>query len=1068
MDRLSVGAPSAGGPPPPDPGNPPAHRAAPARAPDEFQREAVEHGEGPLLVVAGPGTGKTFVIEQRVLHLIGALGVRPDQILCLTFTEKAAEEMRRRIENALAGAHVQGMPVVSTFHAFCGDLLREFPVESDVPRDFRVLEGPRLLRFIMKRIDSFNLQHFRIRRSAIEFAQELDKFVSRCHDELLTSSAALARAKDFERAASSETDRQQARLWAEFAECKRMVEEELGDGRFLTFGDLISRSVRLLEDHPGIRAKLQARFRHLLVDEFQDDNFAQGRLVTLLAEPQGRVTVVGDDDQSIYRFRGAHPQILAEFETVWRPRGLRKVVLRQSYRSTPAIVAASSMLIARSPAHDREKVLVPAPGATGPPVRIVRTPDADRQAGYVAERVRLAQAHGVPLRQIAVLFRSMNHADALMRALGRGHLPAEVLGAGGLFDRREVRDTLAWASVVLNPLRDDLAAFRVLWTPELGIDPMDIARLTRAASDARKPLFEFVKDPTKVPDVSMEAKAALLALTRRLEAFQPEAQQLPAAEALARVIEFSGIRLRLDPDDPVGRRAAKNLALLLQLAEEVAADSDHPGLEEFVELTSLISKGPLDLPAAEPDLTEESVKVMTIHQAKGREFALVLVPDLIDKRFPPAVQAGLTEDFFVGLHHPETPRGARDDEERRLLYVAMTRAANALELLTFEAHESGRAAYPSPYLAELGYADGAPQGPLKSGIEVVEHAPLRRPSPTGPAVPVEADEEELVRGAVGILRGEPPANAAEAHAQLKGLVARWAAAFTTGPSPAGPVGQALADLAPVLGQIELPGPRDRVPVHHARPGVLQGVLDVSYSQLNTYERCPRQYMYGSVLNLRGRQSRQALAGNVIHTVLEQFYKSFKTARDATMDDLLGLYEAAFAAAAFENELERRQHYDDGLEMVKAFFEEERKRTTEPHLIEQWFEFTLGTVKVRGRVDRIDRHPDGRFEVIDYKTGRAESKKAYATENLQLPIYAMAMREHFKLPLKAATIYALKDKKRITLNVGEDLTEDAIERARRKILGIASDIRAGKFDPDPDPNKCPWCEFRMLCPASEAK
>jgi len=1020
-----------------------------------------------LLVVAGPGTGKTFVIQHRVLHLITKLGVKPGEILCLTFTEKAAEEMRRRIEEAQAAAKIAGSPTVATFHSFCQRVLTEFAVQADMPRAFRVLEGARLLRFIMKRVDDFNLKHFRIRRGAIEFAQELEGFASRCHDELMTTEKALARARDFEAQAKTAEARHQAQLWAELAESKRMLEEELDDGRFVTFGQLITRVIRLLEAHPEVRAKLQARYRHLLVDEFQDDNYAQGWLVTALAEPHGRVTVVGDDDQSIYRFRGAHPGILKEFEDLWGPRGLKKVVLKQSYRSPAPIVEASSLLIARSAAHDTAKVLAPVRGKTGPPVLVVRCPDSERQAAYVVERARRAQADGVPLRKIAVLFRSMNHADGVIRALQNAQVPAEVLGAGGLFDRREVRDALAWAAFVTNPLSDDLAAFRVLWAPEVALDPMDVARLTRVASESRKRVFEFVKDPSRVPELSADARGKLLALAERVGAFQGEARQYPAGEALARVLEFSQIRARLDPDTRGGRRGAKNLHMLLALAETVGADTDHPGLEEFVELCALIAKSALDLPEAEPDLTEESVKVMTIHQAKGREFDLVLIPDLIERRFPPSAQADLTEEFFVGVHHPETKEDARLDEERRLLYVAMTRAAHALELLTFEAHGGGRSAYPSPFLDELGYADGAPAGRLTSGLEVVEYAPLSAPAREGPAIPFEADADELVRGAVGILRGGAPGDETAALDQLRGLVARWAAAHRADGATPKASADLLKRLEPLIGPVPVPRPRDRAPVHEVRPGVLDGVLDLSYSQLDTYERCPRRYLYGSVLNLRGRSGRHALAGNAIHAALEEFYKRFKHPRDAKLDDLLALFDEEFAKAEFDNELERRQHYDDGVEMAKEFFEAERTRNTETVEVEKSFEFKLEDTRVRGRIDRIDRHPDGRFEVIDYKSGKIESKKAYANENLQLPIYAMAM-DAMGMELKCATIYGLKEGKRVTLNRGADLTEEAIARARARIVDIARDIRAGRFEPDPKPQNCDWCDFRVLCPATEPR
>lgn len=1032
--------------------------------PDDDQRAAIEHAAGPLVVLAGPGTGKTFVIQQRVLHLVAAQGVRPEEVLCLTFTERAAEEMGSRVRAALAGAGVSGSPTVATFHSFCQDLLRRHAVEADVPRNFRVTSGARLLRFIMRHIDGFNLQRFRVRRSAIEFAQELEKFASRCHDELKTPEEALARARALAQAAGTAAAREQALVWEELAEAWRALAEELEDARFLTFGDLVSRAVRLLRERPEVLARVRGRYRYLLVDEFQDDNFAQGELVSLLAEPDGRVTVVGDDDQSIYRFRGAHPRILREFEERWRPRGLVKVVLRQSYRSTPQVLAAASCIIGGSPGHDPEKVIRPAEGPEGPPVKVVRAPDEQRQAEYLMARVRRALREGVPPQKVAVLFRSMGHAGPLARALHASEVPAEVVGAGGLLDRPEVRDLLAWASFAANPLSDDLAAFAVLWSPEARLDPTDVARVTRAAGAARKPVFEFVKDPARVEDLSAAGKARLEELAERAEGVQAEARQLPAGEALARVLEVSGLRARLDPDRLEGRRALRNIDQVLALAHEVASDTDHPGLETFVELMDLIGRNGLDLSEAEPDLAEASVKVMTVHQAKGKEFDLVLVPDLVERRFPPQGAVGLSEGFFVGWHHGETVEASQADEERRLLYVAMTRAARALELVTFQHHGGRRPAYPSPFLEELGVEDEGPPGPTAAGVVVEDFAPLAEPpAPPGPARGGQARLEEAVRGALAVLAGRPPEGREAARARVRELLGHLAAAHGS----AGATLEVVRELEGTLGAVPVPAPREDAPVHHTRPGVREGPLDLSYSQLKTYESCPRQYLYGSVLNLRGRPSRHALAGSVIHSVLEEFLTSFKHTRDATLDDLLGIFEAQFARADFETELERRQHYEDGLEMMKRFYEDDRARTTEPKELEKWFEFELRDVRVRGKIDRIDRHPDGRFEVIDYKTGRVDSRRAYAEKDLQLPIYTMAMQEGLHLDMKCATIYALKDGKRITLNLGKDLTEGAIAAARTRILDIAEAVRAGRFDPDPEERKCSWCEFRMLCPASQS-
>lgn len=657
--------------------------AVPRRLSPE-QEAAAAVLSGPVRVVAGAGTGKTAVIAARFRRLLEA-GASPGDVLVMTFTERAAAEMRERI---LADCEVADVPHVGTFHAQAMRWLREEGRRVGVHPAFRILAGAE--RWIAMRELMWELGGALVgTERPDDLVWPLLELLERVRQELVpmrSLQAWVGRVTDPER---RELLAGAVRLFQVYAgRCRR-------EG-VLDFDDVLVHAVRLLEEHAEVRERLSARFRWLLVDEYQDTNLAQERMVELIAGPGGNVCVVGDDDQSIYRFRGASRASMDRFLACFP--GAVTLTLGRNLRSTGRIVEAARRLIERNPERLEKPLAAEPEREAGQPVEVWRCPDAEAEAEAIAAEAAAAHAGGVPLGAIAVLARTHAIARPVARALARAGVPYQHWAGRGLFRQPEVRDLIAYLRLLHDP-GDLLALARLLTRPPLCLDLEEALRQVRAGDRPRAPLQALADwEPTA-------AWAGLVLELSALKATLGVDELLFELLNRTRYLEvlLPGLRYGME-----GRRVAANVGRFAELVSDYCEVRRDHSLSLFVEHLDLVLRSGLDEDVAEVEGMEDAVQLMTIHRAKGLEFDLVFVPALVEGRLPqPRRRDGVSA--IAGLELPpqllEPAVRRREDqlaEERRLCYVAITRARRRLVLSWAERYEGGRPWRPSRFLDELG------------------------------------------------------------------------------------------------------------------------------------------------------------------------------------------------------------------------------------------------------------------------------------------------------------------------------------------------------------------------------
>jgi DNA helicase-2/ATP-dependent DNA helicase PcrA len=654
------------------------------------QVEAVTHDQGPLLIVAGAGTGKTTVLTRRIAHLIATGRARPTEILALTFTDKAALEMEERVDVLVPYGYADVR--ISTFHAFGDRLLREHALELGLTPAFRVLNRAEQVVFLATRLFELPLARFRPLGDPTRHLQALTSLFGRAKDEDVTREAYLAHAAALEAESAAHPDDAERRDLAartmELARTYAAYQDLIAREGFIDFGDQIFLALRLLRERPYVLAHYQRRFRYLLVDEFQDTNHAQFELVKLLAAGHRNVTVVGDDDQAIFRFRGASMSNILGFHAAYP--GARQVVLVRNYRSGQRLLDAAHRLIRYNDperlefARGIDKRLVAAAGpGVAPDHRSYETvtQEADAVARAIEEDV---QAGRRAYRDFAILVRANADADPFIRSLNMRGIPWTFSGNQGLYGRPEVRLCIAFLRVVARP--DDSVSLHHLAESWLfGVPAVDLARCGVHADRRNRWLFDVLRGLDETPELraslSPEGVAVIARLVKELERFMGLAAELGTGELLYRFFDDSGWLGRMYHASTAREEAeVQNVTRFFRRLEDAQRVLPRDHVREFVKhLDALIEAGE-DPPVAEADIDAPAVRVFTVHKAKGLEFPVVFVVGLAQGRFPWPNRSEVLELPDALLRDRPSAADFHVQEERRLFYVAMTRAKESLHL----------------------------------------------------------------------------------------------------------------------------------------------------------------------------------------------------------------------------------------------------------------------------------------------------------------------------------------------------------------------------------------------------
>jgi DNA helicase-2/ATP-dependent DNA helicase PcrA len=962
------------------------------------QREAVLHGEGPLLIIAGAGTGKTTVLTRRIAHLIATKRARPEEILALTFTEKAAAEMAERVDQLIPWGYAETQ--VLTFHAFGDRVLREWALEAGLDPRFRVLSQPEQVIFLRERLFRLPLDRFRPLGDPTRHLSALTTLVSRAKDEDVSPAEYRTWAQARLAAAATDEARDEAASHAELAAFYEAHQRLLGEAGLVDFGDQIHRTLVLLRRRPSVRAALRARFRYVLVDEFQDTNHAQLAMLELIAGEGSNLTVVGDDDQAIYRWRGAAAANLLAFRRLHR--GAREVVLVENYRSTQVILDAAARLVSYNNPHRLEAIAgidkrLRSSRAEGPPVRHLAfdtvSAEADAVAAAAAERLK----RGARPRDLAILVRSNADADPFLRALNVRGIPHRFSGSRGLYAREEIRLLVSFLKVLANP-DDSVALFYLAGSELYRLPETDLLRLSHYARRKTRPLLEVLRELPKneeLASVSSRAREAAERLVADLERAAGEVPRRRTGEVLYGFLQRSGLLGRLAKQATAEAEArVRNIARFFETVKAYGDVAEHDRVPAFVAHLELLREAGDDPAVAEGPLDEDAVHVLTVHKAKGLEFKVVFLVGCAESKFPlqhrgdalalpePLVKEDPTGGAPADVSTPALRGQASGHllEERRLFYVAMTRAMDELVLTSAADYGTARARKLSRFVVEA--LDLASPRPVAHRTSPLEALAREAPAP------------------------EPP--------------------------------------APQEGQL----PEDEV-------------LRLSYRQIDDYETCPLKYRYLHVLRVPLLAHHAVVYGHAVHEAVRGHFERRLAGRTADVEALVADFHAAWVSEGFlsrEHEEERRR---EGETALRRFHAEEAARPWRPVAVERDFAFLLERSRIQGRYDLV-MEDAGETTIIDFKTGDVRDQKAAdrrARESLQLDLYALAwLRTTGRLPERVELRFletGLASSRRPT-PVEATATEARIRAA-------ASAIRRREFEALPTFFACSQCPFREICP-----
>jgi DNA helicase-2/ATP-dependent DNA helicase PcrA len=702
------------------------------------QREAVLHGDGPLLIIAGAGTGKTTVLTRRIAHLIASKRARPEEILALTFTEKAAIEMAERVDQLIPYGYAETW--IGTFHAFGDHVLREAALEAGINPDFRVLTKPEQIIFLRERLFALPLRRFRPLGDPTRHLDALLTFVSRAKDEDVAPEAYRVWAEAQAAAAVTPEARQEADTQLELAGFYEACQSMLAAAGVVDFGDQIFRTLSLLRGNPALVAKLRERYRYILVDEFQDTNHAQLEMVRLVAGAESpNITVVGDDDQAIYRWRGAAAANLLAFREVYP--GGREVILVENHRSTQPILDAAARLISYNNPYRLEVVAridkrLRSPRAGGRAVRHVRYDTGSAEADGVAGQIEELLLEGYRPRDVAILVRSNGDADAFLRALNVKGIPHRFSGSRGLYAREEVRLLVSFLRALANP--DDSVPVFFLAASELyGVPESELLRLNQYARRKSRPLLEVLRSLPKNEDllgVGGKARDGAARFIADLERAAADVGRMRTGEVLYKFLQESGLlALMARAATPEAEARVKNIARFFDIVKGYGDVAEHDRVTSFVTHLDLLRDAGDDPAVAEADVDEDAVQVLTVHKAKGLEFPAVFLVGCAEQKFPVQRRRDPIPLPEALVRETLAPADAHVHEERRLFYVAMTRAKDELVLTSAADYGTARPRKLSRFVVEALDLPAVTPAPRKS--QAREALARHQPAPEPPALP---------------------------------------------------------------------------------------------------------------------------------------------------------------------------------------------------------------------------------------------------------------------------------------------------------------------------------------------
>ncbi len=965
------------------------------------QKEAIQYSDGPLLIVAGAGTGKTSVITEKIAYLINTKKAEPHEILALTFTEKAAGEMQERVDKLVQNPYLEVQ--IATFHAFCEQMLRHHGLSIGISSNFKIFTQIDAWLQLREHIYELELDYYRPLGNPTKYIHDFLNHFSKCKDELISTEQYLRYAEDLELSKDNANMDEKSRV-TELANAYHVYNQMILDAGGLDFGDLVFYAVKLLREREGFATTFQQKYKYVLIDEFQDVNYGQYELVKLLAK-YAQLTVVGDDDQSIYAFRGASVSNILRFKDDYKD--AKEIVLTENFRSGQQILDAAYALIQHNnPDRLEAKLSINK--------KLISVQNSPASVNYLHFSTLEEEVRGVidaiiekkkkdteaTWDDFAILVRANSHAQPFIEQLDRRGLPYEFLAASGLYRQKVVLDALCIMKLLHN-VHDSVSLYRILQLPFLEFPEKDLHKLLSYAEKKHLSYFELLSSPELI--FSDEGRVIADKLVSLFKKNLLAASREKPSIVLFGILEEIGYLKYLTEQDSQNTGGVLLDALHLRQFFDFLESYQHtvPGatIHLFLEYHAGLLESGDEGALYEPGNTPDSINILTIHGAKGLEFKYVFLVNMVEDRFP-------TRRRSEGLPVPEQlikeilPEGdAHYQEERRLCYVGITRAKTGLWLSSGENYGGARAKKPSRFLLEIGAkSPAAPKGQATIG------------SVFSQPVPEKMQTEKLYT-----------LPSTFSFSQLK--------VYETCPYK--------YKLAHVL----------RLPA--------RGSASLSFGQTM---HATLQHFYERIKELNSAEQISLFSESPKQDAEP---KKIKGLIVPTFEELIALYEKAWMKDWYKSKRQHDEYYAKGKDILKIFYTSQEENWTIPVALESYFKIKIGDESIKGRIDRVDQMPDGTLEIIDYKTGKTrETLDAEDKEQLLLYHIAATRLPSYRNMGETSTLsfYYLND----NLKVSFSGAEKEIEKLEQKLAGLIANIRGGDFKAKPSKFACGYCDFKEIC------
>ena len=979
------------------------------------QQEAVKEIEKPLLIIAGAGSGRTLTVASKIAYLLEK-GAKTENILALAFNQKAAEELKDRVIGMVGNAEDLS---ISTFHSFCNQVIQDNILNTKLNANFKVITETAQKVYLTKNINSFGIEHLEFNHEPYTLAEEMKKFISRCKDESISPDDIQQYIETQEKTELDEETLDDLNNLKDILKIYRSYEDYKTKNNILDFGDMLCTVHNLLKNKPLILKKYREKFQFVIVDEFQDTNYIQLQIVYLIASQHDHITVVGDDDQSIYRFRGAYLTNIAEFKKMF-PNYVEKA-LEHNYRSTKKIVAVANTLIENSPERTIKKLFTTNPD--GENVAVVETPSASSQANYILETVKeLLKKY--PLQDIAILCRRRSTAEPIIKAFRKQAIRFNFVGETGFFQEPIIKDITAYLKVISNPLENNAEIVRILNRNNYGIKQIEICKFNCYADQNDLSLYEVFDH---LSDIDVD-KFKFLQVKQTLSDLIGSKKRLRTLDLIHSLLferEFYKYEIALQ-----NNRNIQLLNQFFEFAEEFNSIYPDNDVEDFSEYLSFASNFEIE----EKNLEEQAITISTVHGVKGMQYPVVIIPDVIEHRLPTKFQKdkfSIPQDLLKGVKSKFDEKELHIQEERRLVYVAITRAKEKL-IITYAKRygENKTDSKPSRFLKEIDYQQN-------------ENINFQEVNP-----------QEL----------SPESTTKEDQIQTR-LMKQVISSLSTGKFNdaienvllyAKSTNKELDIKTELISKIKEP---DYSALEQAEEEPVTAPENhvFSVSQFVGYKKCHRLYQYRHVMKIPEKPRYYFDFGSSLHSIAEQLtrmQKDGKAINEAVAEELLAKF---WDPKGYKSKIDEQRDYAEAKAILKVFLEEQAKSKTEIVDIERWFETSIGDIRLRGRIDRIDRDGSS-YTVVDYKTSKKAPSLNELKKDMQLLVYALAVKEMYGGgPLKVGNWFLRSNEK-----VFFEPENQAIEAMRTEITEMAAKIKAAAFEPKKGSWECNYCDYKCLC------